>query len=579
MKAFILILMVLTFCHLGAQEAIIIDHTCTDLSKIPRSPIDWIEEAKKLTLHYAHTSHGGQVTSGIINLESLYPIYSVAIRVSGNAGLPPIEPDPVLRVYDGNPPETYITPSDYWDGQTGQDRTRAVASTGDYDFSMWSWCGQVSGASEAYIQSYLVTLNQFESEYSGMRFIYMTGHLDGSRSGGNLHLRNEQIRNYCRTHHKVLFDFADIERYDPDGTDYLDLGANDNCDYDYGNWADQWCAANSGSNLCDSCSCAHSKALNCNMKARAFWWMMARLAGWDGCVANIYITNPNGGESLNLGSTYDITWDASGLSNNIKVTLWQNGSLMGTIATKLNPDSGSYTWLVGQYIGGTATVGLGYTIKIKEIGTSVSDTTDAPFSLALLTVTAPNGGENWRRGSTENITWNFNGVSNNLKILLYKDGNPVGLIANNVNFSSGYHPWIVGNYMGGVVQAGTGGYSIAVKEQGTSLYDYSDTAFQITSRWGIISPNGGEVWNINSTGYITWDAPPTTGNLKILLCKDGAKVGVIAHNVEASSGSYLWKIGMHSGGIAPAGSGYQVVIKERGTPTHDISDGSFTLIN
>jgi hypothetical protein len=262
----------------SAAQAIIIDHTCTDISQIPTY---WLEKAKELTLHYAHTSHGSQINSGILNLESQDPYYSVAIRVSSATGLPPIEDPPALRIYDGNPPETYIEPDDYWDGTSGQDRTRAVVDTGDYNFSMWAWCGQVSWQTENYIQSYLDTLHQFETEYPAMRFIYMTGHLDGSRSDGNLHLRNEQIRAYCTANNKVLFDFADIERYDPDGNDYLDLGADDECNYDGGNWADEWCAAHPGSELCRPCSCAHSKSLNCNLKAIAFWWMMARLAGWD----------------------------------------------------------------------------------------------------------------------------------------------------------------------------------------------------------------------------------------------------------------------------------------------------------
>ena len=280
--ACIFLLLVQSAAHAGA---IVADHRAfKGLDRIPRH---WIEKAKELTIHYAHTSHGSQITSGVEKFESQYPEkYSFARRVSGTEGLPPVEDPPALRMYDGNPPETYVQPDDYWDGDSGKNRTRAVADTGNYDFSMWSWCGQVSGASETYIQTYLDTLNSFETEYPGMRFIYMTGHLDGSGSAGSLHERNEQIRNYCIANNKVLFDFADIERFNPDGTDFLDLGAEDDCDYYINtvkhNWVDEWCAANPGSDLCDSCSCAHSKALNCNMKARAFWWMMARLAGWNG---------------------------------------------------------------------------------------------------------------------------------------------------------------------------------------------------------------------------------------------------------------------------------------------------------
>ncbi|MCP3891423.1 MAG: hypothetical protein GY702_21545, partial [Desulfobulbaceae bacterium] len=258
-------------------DGIIIDHTCTDLNRIPDY---WLEQAKNLTLHYAHTSHGSQIISGISNLETLYPKYSVAIRESSAAGLPAVESPPALRIYDGNPPETYITPDDYWQGESGKNRTRAVVNTGDYNFSMWSWCSQAD-SSESYIQEYLDTMAQFEVEYPNMRFIYITGHLNGTGSSGNLHIRNEQIRDYCRTNDKVLFDFADIERYDPDGTDYLDLAGTDSCGYSSGNWAEEWCAANPDSDLCDSCSCSHSRALNCNVKARAFWWMMARLAGWN----------------------------------------------------------------------------------------------------------------------------------------------------------------------------------------------------------------------------------------------------------------------------------------------------------
>lgn len=263
-----------------AQEGLIIDHNCTDLSKVSAY---WIDQAKLLTIHYAHTSHGSQVNSGADRLESDYPFYSIARRTSTIEGLPPEEDPPALRMYDGNPPETYVTPEDYWSTTDGSDRTRAVAETGSYDFSMWSWCGQVSSASETWIEEYLDTMAQFEHEYSGMRFILMTGHTDGTYVEGNLNQRNQQIRDYCVANDMVLFDFADIESWDPDGVWYLPLGCNDYGNYDDGgDWPAEWCDDNPDSDLCVSCSCAHSQALICNLKGRAFWWMMARLAGWAG---------------------------------------------------------------------------------------------------------------------------------------------------------------------------------------------------------------------------------------------------------------------------------------------------------
>ncbi|MBW1838578.1 MAG: hypothetical protein JRI49_01485, partial [Deltaproteobacteria bacterium] len=77
--------------------------------------------------------------------------------------------------------------------------------------------------------------------------------------------------------------------YDPDGNYFLDRGADDECYYDCGNWADEWCDAHPGE--CESCDCAHSHYSgdqaghttyeSCEQKGKACWWMMARLAGWD----------------------------------------------------------------------------------------------------------------------------------------------------------------------------------------------------------------------------------------------------------------------------------------------------------
>ena len=255
-------------------EAIIIDHTCTDLTKIPDY---WLKQAKKLAIHYAHTSHGSQINTGLEALEQRDPKYDSSIFYAGSGPPTSLSCEAgTLCLYDGNPPETYIEPDDYWSTTSGQDRTRAVANTGLFDYSMWSWCGQQSSNSTTTVQLYLETMAGFEQEYPGMRFILMSGHTDGGSS--TLDRNNDMVRQYAIDHGMVLFDFADIESYDPDGNYYPDT--DDSCP-----WCDDWCNAHP-----DDCAnlpgdCAHSHPFNCLRKGQVFWWMMARLAGWGGAEA------------------------------------------------------------------------------------------------------------------------------------------------------------------------------------------------------------------------------------------------------------------------------------------------------
>ncbi len=159
----------------------------------------------------------------------------------------------------------------------------------DINVVIWSWCGGVSDNTEGGINIYLDAMNQLEIDYPDVQFVYMTGHLDGTGEEGNLHIRNEQIRKFCRDNNKILYDFADIESYDPDGNYYLDKLANDNCDYDSDgdetrdkNWAIDWQNAHEEGVDWYPCTVAHSQPLNGNLKAYAAWYLWTRLAGWDG---------------------------------------------------------------------------------------------------------------------------------------------------------------------------------------------------------------------------------------------------------------------------------------------------------
>ena len=246
--------------------AIIADHTTRDLGRIPRQSVEAAKQSFRI--FYGHTSHGSQILTGMEAIKD--PLY----QFNQGAGTLSIkEEDSDL----GNP--SYSA----WADTTRRQLDRA---DNDRNVVLWSWCGQVSGITEEDLQKYYLDgMSALEAQYPTVKFIHMTGHLDGTGVDGNLNRRNNQIREFCRANGKILFDFADIESYDPSGAYYLDRGADDACRYlkspdVYGNWALEWCAAHPGE--CSSCSCVHSESVNCDMKARAFWWLLARMAGWDG---------------------------------------------------------------------------------------------------------------------------------------------------------------------------------------------------------------------------------------------------------------------------------------------------------
>jgi hypothetical protein len=275
---YIILFSIVCISYTIAQTSIIANHNSAKLSIIPAN---WIDSAKaKLHIAYGHTSHGSQLITGMEGLEN-WKGSQYAFNEGGSNGALDINDYAFSGASDlGNPDFTA------WESATRSYLNNSSHS--NVNVVIWSWCGQVSWASEEDINTYLNLMTGLENDYPNVKFVYMTGHLDGSGLTGNLNSRNDQIRNYCDLNNKILYDFNDIESYDPDGNYYLDKDATDNCDYDSDgngsldqNWAINWQNSHTLNVDWYDCSPAHTQALNGNLKAYAAWWLWAKLAGWD----------------------------------------------------------------------------------------------------------------------------------------------------------------------------------------------------------------------------------------------------------------------------------------------------------
>jgi pimeloyl-ACP methyl ester carboxylesterase len=234
---------------------LVIDHRCTNLAAIP---MQWIHAAQTgFRAHYAHTSHGEQITTGLQRIQESNSAYGVAIAFSS---LP--DGSGVLRMFDGQEGETYITPELYWDSDAGRQMTRDVfAHNPGINLSMWMWCTQQDGNDSSDTQRYLDAMSAFEAAYPALTFVYCTG--NGQTESAERLARNAQVRRYCVARNKVLFDFEDLDCW-YNGQQNAPNGIPTQHPHYDGDEA------------------GHTTYESCENKARAFWWMLARLAGWDG---------------------------------------------------------------------------------------------------------------------------------------------------------------------------------------------------------------------------------------------------------------------------------------------------------
>ena len=259
----VLFLLGVPFVPVLSAAPLIIDHTSIDsFATLSNADLDAVQA--NISWHYAHTSHGGQLTTGLRRLETSDARYSVAI---GSRYLP--AESGALNIFDGQEGESYITPDKYWQTAAGVAKTEAVLDhTPAINVSAWSWCTQLNNYNTSQVQAYLSQMAAFETAYPQVTFVYMTGNAQaGGSSGATRYANNNLIRSWVAgSDHRVLFDFADLDAWWYNGSDW------ERETYDYNGQTIPLEHVHFNGN-----ESGHTTYESCEQKGKAVWVMMTEL--------------------------------------------------------------------------------------------------------------------------------------------------------------------------------------------------------------------------------------------------------------------------------------------------------------
>ena len=288
-------------------------------------------------------------------------------------------------------------------------------------------------------------------------------------------------------------------------------------------------------------------------------------------VPQITVTRPNGGELFTVGDIEAITWSVVGtLSGNLKLEYSKDNFISdinlidGAVTNSLT----SYNWTIPSNVSTTVRV------RITDVGrTASTDKSNTDFTILPIpeiTITAPNGGENWIIGTQHNVTWTDNGgaISNNLKLEYTVDGTNWITIAT-AEANDGSYAWVVPSDA-----SSTARIRITDASRLTTV-DTSNNYFTIAvPTITISSPNGGEFWAVGDSAPVTWSSVGSVSDELVFYysVNSGTTWNTIATN-EANDGAYTWTVPNDPSALVR----FKIVDGAR-PASSDISDANLSII-
>ncbi|MCF6270310.1 MAG: hypothetical protein L3J41_11400 [Melioribacteraceae bacterium] len=216
---------------------------------------------------------------------------------------------------------------------------------------------------------------------------------------------------------------------------------------------------------------------------------------------SIDLTSPNGGETLQSGSSINITWTSENIAQ-IKIEYTINGGAEWLLIADNVESTGTYTWENIPDVNSSQV-----RVKISDADDGApSDISESNLSISnqivqSLEVTAPNGNEFWEANTSKNITWNSSAVTH-VKIEFTSNNGLDWAVVEDSLPSSGSYDWTVPN-----VNSTQAKIRISDAVDGDPI-DESNATFRIkqAGTLKLINPKSGDNWVAGDLNRIEWEA-------------------------------------------------------------------------
>jgi len=247
----------------------------------------------------------------------------------------------------------------------------------------------------------------------------------------------------------------------------------------------------------------------------------------------LYLASPDGGELWETETVHDIIWQSFGEVGQISIEYSADGGITWmTIIDNIDASVGRYAWTTPDT---ESTMCL---IKITDVSDSdITCTSSSVFTVStpFVRVTFPNGGEIWGIDKTYSINWISLGIENICIEYSIDNGENWEIIAESFEASSGSCQWKT-------PEIESSECLVRISDiLNSECIDVTDNVFILSQQLlTLLSPNGMEHWYGGEEKVITWDSYGVE-SIKIEFSVDGGLTwNIIAENVDALEGSYLW---------------------------------------